>query len=220
MTYTALRITLLASLAALAACDDDGSQAGPDQPQDAAGGKADQIDPEGKAPAQPEEEGFARETEEILAAIDAGGAATQFNYCAQDGTDAEGNPNVASLKCRSLFLYDNDAEMFRISFINGAGLGGASEYAMRNDDGTYRLYVDTTLDGTPEVSGVSEENQMQDVEFEDGFPTITNMTLHLSPTSFALVDLSFSAEQASLDGVIVDESAGTQNELHLTYARI
>ncbi len=216
MFKTMLPYILVPGLALFAACDDGGSSdAAPDA---GPSGKADGVTEDDK---HDEADAFEAETAEILAALEAGGAARQFNYCALDGTDDNGDPSVGLLKCRSLFLYENDAEMFRISFINGAGLGGASEYAMRNDDGTYRLYVDTTLDGTPEVSGLFEENQEQDVEFDkNGFPTITNMTLHLSATSFALVDLSFGETEALLDGIIIDEAAGTEGELHLSYRRM
>ncbi len=210
-----LPFIIVPGLVLIPACDDSAGSC-EDASEAPIDGKADEATEDGEPASE-----FQAQTDEIVEALAAGGTPTQFNYCALDGTDENGDPSVGALKCRSLFLYDNNEDMFRISFINGQGLGGASEYAMRNEDGRYRLYVDTTLDGTPQVSGRFEENQDLDIEFDKrGMPTITNMTLHLSPTSFALVDLRFDLDEALLDGVIIDEAAGTQSELHLSYARM
>jgi len=220
MTYKTLPSAFLGLLiTSAAACDGGSSETGGSSDSASATGKADAL---GDDALEEGDEVLADLTEELLARLDsAGDVAEQYNYCAFDGTDERGEPSIGSLKCRSLFRFSDDDDMFRISFLNGQGLGGASEYALRNDDGSYRLYVDDTLDGSPGVGGAFEENQELEVTFDkEGLPTIVNMTLHLSPTSFLLGDLSFGTERAVLEGVIIDEANGTESELSLAYERV
>jgi len=136
------------------------------------------------------------ESQEIKALTARTAVHATYNYC---------TPNT--LTCRTLVLLKDNSSKNKVAdfyenFISAERKVAATGYFVRNEDGTYRNYLDESFDGQVNVNLIHDENRRLEVTFDaEGFPTIHKYVLkHMGTPLYAEGDLKYGPHEATIEG--------------------
>lgn len=136
------------------------------------------------------------ESQEIKALNDRTAVRTTYNYCM---------PNT--LTCRTLVLLKDKSSKNKVvdfyeNFVSAERKVAATGYYVRNDDGTYRNYLDESFDGKVNVNLIIDENRKLEVTFDaEGLPTIHKLRLkHMGTPFYVEADLKYGPREAVIEG--------------------
>ena len=125
-------------------------------------------------------------------------------------------PNTET--CRDLVFMKNTSSFFNYFTSKERGVC-AVEYFIKNENGTFRSYLDETCQSKPIVNYADSENINLRVSFDElGFPTVRHAMLRKhGTTSYAIADLIFSKEKNILEGTQFDSSTGKHEAIKIVY---
>ena len=159
---------------------------------------------------------FDRENAEINRLL-SGTEEIRYNYCID-----------RTLTCRSLVALVKKGtsipvNMIYNSFFSAERRVAITGYFLKNRNGSFRAYSDSTFDGKINIDTVNEWDKRIRVTFDsDGFPTLHDLYLRtLGTTKYSIATLSYSKNRSMVKGTTYDSANPNFSEpVQIIYNRV